>query len=105
MLLELSVIPLQGGASTSDEIAEVLRIVDESGLPYLLTPSGTCIEGTWDEVMPLVRRCHERVRERSPHVVTILKIEDEEGAWNKLRSNVASVEEKVGRTLRRIPPG
>lgn len=105
MLIELSVVPLQGGTSASDEIADVLRIVDESGLPYLLTPSGTCIEGTWDEVMPLVRRCHERVRERSPHVVTMLKIEDEEGARNKLRDNVASVEAKLGKTLRRIPSG
>lgn len=105
MLVELSVIPLRGGTSASDEIAEVLRIVDDSGLPYLLTPSGTCIEGEWDEVMPLVRRCHERVRERSPHLVTTLRIEDEQGARDKLRSNVVSVEEKVGKPLRRIPSG
>jgi len=32
----------------SKEIAEVLRIVDDSGLPYQLTPAGTCIEGDWD---------------------------------------------------------
>lgn len=105
MLVELSVIPLGGDASASAEIAEVLRIVDDSGLPYLLTPSGTCIEGKWDEVMPLVRRCHERVREHSTHVVTMVKIEDEEGARNKLRDNVASVEEKVGKALRRVPSG
>ena len=105
MLIELSVVPLAAGAHVSDEIAEVLRIVDDSGLPYLLTPSGTCIEGEWDEVMPLVRRCHEQVRSRSRHVVTTIKIEDEDGARNKLRDNVASVEARLGRELQRIPSG
>ncbi|MDQ3556012.1 MAG: MTH1187 family thiamine-binding protein [Gemmatimonadota bacterium] len=103
MLVQISVTPLGTGTSLSDEIAEVLRMVDESGLPYLLTPSGTCIEGAWDEVMPLVRRCHERMREMSPHVVTTLRIEDQAGQQRQLTENVRSVEEKVGRRLQRIP--
>jgi len=101
VLVELSIIPLGRGSHVSGEIAEALKVVDESGLPYLLTPSGTCIEGEWDEVMALVRRCHDRVRELSPHVITMIKVEDEEGARDKLSRNVASVEEKVGRTLKR----
>lgn len=105
MLVQISVTPLGTGTSLSDEIAEVLRLVDESGLPYLLTPSGTCVEGEWDEVMPLVRRCHERVRELSPHVVTTLRIEDQEGKRNQITENVRSVEERVGRRLQRIPAG
>lgn len=108
MLIELSVLPLGRDTHLSDELAEILRIVDESGLPYQLTPSGTCIEGEWDEVMALVRRCHDRARGMSPHVVTTVKIEDDEGARDKLTRNVASVEEKLGRRLgrteRRPPP-
>ncbi len=101
MLIGLSIIPLRGGEHASDELVEVLRLVDESGLAYQLTPTATCIEGTWDEVMPLVKRCHERVREMSAHVVTTIKIEDEEGASNKLTSNVRSIEERIGRKLGR----
>jgi uncharacterized protein YqgV (UPF0045/DUF77 family) len=26
---------------------------------YQLTPSYTCIEGEWEQVMPLVHQCHE----------------------------------------------
>ncbi len=102
MLVELSIIPLGHDVHLSDEIAEVLRIVDESGLAYQLTPAGTCIEGSWDEVMPLIRRCHEHVRERSSHVITTVKIEDEKGEQDKLTRNVASVEEKVGKSLKRM---
>jgi uncharacterized protein (TIGR00106 family) len=99
MLAELSIVPLGGNTHLSAEIAAVLELVDDSGLRYQLTPCGTCIEGEWDEVMDLVRRCHERARERSPHVFTTIRIEDEQDARDKLVENVASVERKLGRTL------
>jgi uncharacterized protein (TIGR00106 family) len=101
MLVELSIIPIGNDSHTSDELAGALKIIEESGLPFELTPSATCIEGTWSEVMPVIQRCHERVRGHCSHVVTNIKIEDEAGATNKLKANVASVEEKVGRPLRR----
>lgn len=101
MLIALSIVPIGGNSTSSDELVEVLKIIDESGLPYQLTPSATCVEGDWDEVMPLVRRCHERVMEMSAHVVTTIKIEDERGAADKLNRNVASLEEKLGRKLER----
>ena len=101
MLVELTIIPMGGDSHTSDELAEVLKLIDESGLRYQLTPSATCIEGNWEEVMAVIRLCHERVRARCPHVVTNIKIEDEDGATDKLAANVASVEAKVGRPLRR----
>jgi uncharacterized protein (TIGR00106 family) len=102
MLVELSIIPLGRGVHLSDEIAEVLELVDASGLPYRLTPSGTCIEGEWDEVMALVRRCHDRARALSSHVMTTVEIEDDGEARDKLTRNVTAVEEKVGRRLERL---
>jgi uncharacterized protein (TIGR00106 family) len=101
MLAELSILPLGGDSHTSDELAEVLKLVDAFGLPYQLTPAGTCIEGEWNEVMELARECHNRVRAKSPHVVTLIKIEDEEGEKNKLTRNITSVEQKAGRQLSR----
>jgi uncharacterized protein (TIGR00106 family) len=103
MLVELSIVPVGGDAHLSDEIAEVLKIIDVSGLPYQLTPTGTCLEGEWEEVMSVVRQCHSRARERSPHVMTWIKIEDDEGETNKLTRNIVSVEEKAGRSLNKHP--
>ena len=99
MLVELSILPLSGDGHLSDELAEVLKLVDAYGLPYQLTPTATCIEGTWNETMELVRQCHERVRLKSSHVVTMIRIEDEEGETDKLNRNVTSVEQKAGRSL------
>lgn len=99
MLVEFSIIPLGAGEHLSKPLAEVLKIIDCSGLPYQLTPGSTCIEGDWVNVMEVIRQCHVRMLEESKHVVTILKIEDEQGATDKLRRNVESVEEKAGRDL------
>lgn len=104
MLVELTITPVGGDSHTSEKLAEVLKLIDASGLSYQLTPTATCIEGKWEEVMPIVRQCHDRVRHSSPHVVTLIKIEDEEGANDKLTRNVASVEEKAGRPLQRTIP-
>lgn len=91
MLVELSIIPLGGNAHLTNEIAEALKLIDASGLPYQLTPAGTCIEGEWDEVIPLIRQCHNRVREMAPHVITMIKIEDDQGERDKLTRNVSAV--------------
>jgi uncharacterized protein (TIGR00106 family) len=104
MLVELSIVPVGSDVQWSAQLAEALKLVDASGLPYVLTPSGTCIEGEWDEVMTLARRCHEQIRQTSPHVLTSISIEDEEGGHDQLTRNITSVEEKVGRSLRRTSP-
>jgi uncharacterized protein (TIGR00106 family) len=101
MLVDLTVLPLRGGRPISDEVAEVIKLIDASGLPYQLTPSGTCIEGEWQTVMPLIQRCHNLVRSRSFPVVTLIKIEEEYGTDNKLTANVASVEQRLGRAVGR----
>ncbi len=101
MLVEFSIIPIQNTERLTEAIAEALQIVDASGLPYVLGPSSTCLEGTWDEAMPVVRACHERVREISPYLVTFIKIGEEVGVTGKLTGNVAAVEAAVGRRLGR----
>jgi len=99
MLAELSIVPLGRGEHLSTAIAEVLDVVDRSGIRYKFTPCGTCLEGDWDEVMAVVRQCHARARQGSRHVLTTVRIEDEEDQNDKLIRNVTSVEEKLGRQL------
>ena len=45
MLVELSITPLGQGTHISGELAKILSLTDDSGLRYMLTPSGTCLEG------------------------------------------------------------
>jgi uncharacterized protein (TIGR00106 family) len=99
MLAELSIIPVGGSPHSSAELAKVLKLVEKSDLRYQLTPSATCIEGEWDQIMPLIRQCHERARKDSAHIVTFIKLEEDDGERDKLSRNVTSVEEKLGHRL------
>jgi uncharacterized protein YqgV (UPF0045/DUF77 family) len=99
MLFEVSVIPVGGDGHMSEELGDVLSVIDRSGLPYQPGPASTCIEGDWDEAIALVSDCHHEARRKSTHVVTLVKIEDHEGQSGKLLSNVTSVEDKAKRPL------
>jgi uncharacterized protein (TIGR00106 family) len=105
MLVELSITPLGRGTHLSQDLAPILKIIDDSGIRYALTPSGTCLEGGWDEVMALIKQCHQQARKSSAHVMTTVRIEDEEGSADKLTENIASVERAAGRELKRLALG
>ena len=101
MLMEFSVLPLGTGPRLSGAVADLLKIVHASGLAYQLTPLGTCVEGEWEDLFALVKRCHEKARESATHVVTTIRLEDDAGETGKLQKNVRSVEEKLGHRAER----
>ncbi|KPL06057.1 hypothetical protein AMJ85_10815 [candidate division BRC1 bacterium SM23_51] len=100
MLVEFSIMPLGAGEHVSEYVAEVLKLVDESGLDYRLHGMGTNVEGSWDEVMALIRRCHEQVAKRCSRVYTQIKIDDSCGRTDAMTSKVAAVESRLGKKLR-----
>ena len=65
----------------------------------LVRENGQLVETGWDEAMELIRACHGEARRRSKHVITLIRVEDDEGEHDKIRTNVASVEEKAGHAL------
>jgi uncharacterized protein (TIGR00106 family) len=101
MLVELSITPLGRGTHLSKDLADILKIIDESDIRYSLTPFGTCLEGEWNQIMAVAKRCHDQARSVSKHVLTTIRIEDEDGVNDKLIANVASVERAAGRKLQR----
>ncbi|MFQ6106281.1 MAG: MTH1187 family thiamine-binding protein [Thermoplasmata archaeon] len=101
MLAEVSIFPIGEGVSLSKWVARCLRIIDESGLEYQMNPMGTVIEGEYDEVMDVIRRCHMAVLEDTERVSTYIKIDDRRGTVNAISKKVKSVEEAVGKALRK----
>ena len=101
MMIELSVVPLGKGASVSATIARVMQIIMDSGIPYKANPMGTVIEGEWDQVMALVRKCHDEAMQDADRVVTTIKIDDYKGKGMRLEKKLESVEQKLGKKLNR----
>lgn len=102
MLLEFSIVPVGTATSSIGEhLAEVLKVIDESGLPYKLNPMGTVVEGGWSDLMGLVKKCHETVMKRSERVMTTISIDDRKGKPNRIEEKVKSIEKRLGRTLKK----
>jgi uncharacterized protein (TIGR00106 family) len=101
MLVQFTIVPLGTGDSISAGVAEVIRLVDESGLPYRTNPMGTVIEGEWDEVIPLIRKCHEEALRSASRVLTSLSIDDRPGKPDRISEKIKSVEKRLGREIRK----
>lgn len=101
VLLEFSMTPLDKGESVSEYVSRSLKIIDESGLDYRLNPMGTVLEGEWDEVMAVVGRCFDRMRADCKRITCSIKIDYREGRKGRLESKMASVESRLGRTLKK----
>jgi len=101
MLIEFSIIPIGVGSSIGGQLAEVLKIVDTSGLPYKVNPMGTVIEGDWDEIMKLIKKCHKTVMRTGERVLTTISIDDRKGKPNRIEEKVKSIERRIGKTLKK----
>lgn len=101
MLAEFSIVPVGAGSSIGDQLSKVLAIVDSSGLTYKVNPMGTVIEGNWNDVMKLIKKCHDTVMKTEERVVTSISIDDRKGKSNRIEEKVKSVEKRLGKTLKK----
>ena len=97
IVCEFSVVPLGAGESLSEQVAKCLKIVQESGLPYQLTPMGTILEGEWEEVFQVIKRCRDELRKGSKRVLITIRLDDRQAPPGRLQAKVRSVEEKLRR--------
>jgi len=104
VLLEFSMSPLSKGVSVSEYVARSLEIVEASGLDYRLHAMGTVLEGEWDEVFAVVKKCYEAMSVDCDRISCSIKVDARKGASGRLTGKVRSVEEKLGRKLRSTEP-
>ena len=100
VLLEFSMSPLGKGESVGEHVARSLEIIDQSGLDYRLHAMGTVVEGEWDEVFAVVKRCFEAMSADCDRITCSIKLDYRKGASGRLAAKVRSVEEKLGRQLK-----
>lgn len=100
VLLEFSMSPLGKGESVGKYVSRSLEIIDKSGVDYRLNPMGTVLEGNWDEVFSVVRKCFERMRKDCNRISCTIKVDYRRGHSGRLSSKVASVEKHLKRKLK-----
>ena len=98
MIVAFSIAPAvtdeDGGVA--EAVAEAIRVVRESGLPHETNAMFTNLEGDWDEVMAVVKRCVDVLAARSPRVSLVLKADIRPGRTGQLTAKVQRIDELLG---------
>lgn len=81
----------------ADAVAAAVRIVRESGLPHHTSSMFTEIEGSWDEVMDVVRRATEAVAEYGARVSLVLKADIRPGRTGEMTAKLERLEAELER--------
>ena len=99
VLLEFSMAPVDKGESVSKYVSRSLEIIDKSGIPYKLNAMGTVLEGEWDDVFDVVKKCYERMNEDCNRISVAIKVDARKGGGGRLESKIKTVETTVGKEL------
>jgi len=97
-VVEVSITPLgTGEPGVSRYVAGCVKIVRESGLRHQLTPMGTIMEGSIDDILTVIRPMHESpFAAGAVRVSTLIKIDDRRDLkTHSMEGKVASVEDKL----------
>lgn len=96
VMVDLCVIPIGVGVSLSEYIVACQKIIREAGLIHEMHAYGTNVEGEWDDVFAVVKRCHETVHAMgAPRITTTIKLGTRVDRAQSLADKVNSVTEKL----------
>ena len=117
-LIAVSIAPVGVGEELSKHVAEVVKVIRESGLPNKTYSMFTEIEGDWDSVMAVVKRATFVLAEKGIRTEVILKADIRPGVSNMMEGKIdrlnesleekpaeqkpASVEDRIRATLQRV---
>lgn len=95
-LVAVAIAPFGVGEELSEHVAEVVRVIRESGLSCRTNSMFTEIEGEYDEVMQVVKDATFVLAEKGIRTEVILKADIRPGFTNTMQSKVAKVEALLG---------
>ena len=90
-LVAVAIAPFGVGEELSAEVAEVVKVIRESGLPNKTYSMFTEIEGEWDEVMKVVKAATYVLTEKGIRTEVILKADIRPGFTNTMEAKVEKV--------------
>jgi len=82
MIVEIQCLANPPGTPTDPwaHIEAAIRVIQESGLHYEVSPLGTTFEGEPDAVWPIIRRVHEAcLKAGARSLVSVIKVEQAAG--------------------------
>jgi uncharacterized protein (TIGR00106 family) len=99
MIASFSVVPIGAGEELKEKIAELVPVLEKSGLKFAMGAMQTTLEGDTEKVMETIMACHRVAKSGASRVLTHITIDDREGAVDRLAGKVRDVEITLGRSV------
>jgi uncharacterized protein (TIGR00106 family) len=98
-IADVMIVPLGVGLSLSKYVAHCEQIFTQARLQPKLHAYGTNLEGSWDEILAAVKRCHEELHDMGvPRVSSSIKIGTRIDRDQSMQDKIKSVEAKLRQT-------
>ncbi len=94
-IANLTFFPLDKGEELVEHVAEVVKVIQDSGLPFILGPMSTVIEGEYDEVMAVTRDCFLTLQKQCRRVYMTLAIDYRESDSPRMDNKVNDVKKRL----------
>lgn len=93
VMVDLCVVPLGVGVSVGAYVSACQEVIEQAGLSHQMHAYGTNIEGEWEAVFNVVRRCHEVVHEMGvPRITTSMRIGTRTDREQSMSDKIESVQ-------------
>jgi len=99
VLAEFAMFPTDKGESVSKYVSQVIDAIDKSGITYQLTPMGTILEGTWDEVFAVITKCFKILESQADRISTGIKVDYRKGDQSRMKSKINKIKTILDREI------
>ena len=94
-LIALAIAPCGVGDELSEYVAEVVKVIRDSGLPCKTTSMFTEIEGEYDKVMEVVKKATFVLAEKGIRTEVVIKMDIRPGYTDMMNKKLDRLEEHL----------
>ncbi|WP_456484710.1 MTH1187 family thiamine-binding protein [Desulfurobacterium sp.] len=103
VLVEFAMFPTDKGESVSKYVSRIIKMIDESGVEYKLTPMGTVFEtDTIEEALEIIKKAYKELEPDCNRIYSTIKFDIRKGRKNRMKQKIESVEKRIGREIKKI---
>ena len=96
VIVDVCIVPMGVGLSTSKYVARCETIFDKYGLSRKLHGYGTNVEGQWDDVTSAIKECHEALHAMgAPRISSNMRFGTRVDKEQTIEDKLRSVEDKL----------
>ena len=100
VLVEFAMFPTDKGESVSSYVSRIIKMIDQSGINYKLTPMGTVFETeNIDKALEIINNAYKQLEKDCNRVYCVVKFDIRKGKSDRLIQKIQSVEKKLGKKV------